>query len=718
MKKVFAFLTAIVLFAGSYVRADEGMWLLSLLQELNIKKMQEMGCKLSAEDIYSVNKSSLKDAVVIFGRGCTGEIVSNQGLLLTNHHCGFDAIQYHSSVEHDYLTNGFWAKNKDEELTVPDLTVTFLVRIEDVTGKILPQLNDKMKESERDTAVNQISRKLQAEAVQGTGYDAKVVNFFGGNNYYMFVYETYTDVRLVGAPPSSIGKFGGDTDNWMWPRHTGDFSVFRVYSGPDGKPAPYSKNNIPLHPKYHLPVSMKGVEQNDYTMILGYPGSTDRYCTSYKLKETVDIENAERIKIRGVRQDILMKDMKADPVIRIKYADKYSTSTNYWKYSIGQNKAIETLDVLDKKEALEDTFTNWFSRSAELKDKYGRALPLIKDAVESRKYYEQALEYISEALLQGAEITKLPLESFQLYSSLKMQPDSLQKISKLADELRKEARKFYKDYNAPTDEKVCVAMFKLYYDNVNEGIRPAFFFAIHGKKYKGNYEKYVKRLFDESIFADSVKLMKFLQKPTAKGLEKDMAFAIAISMAQTYWGIMDLMGGMESDYSKGNRMFIAGLEEMQKNRIFYPDANSTMRLTYGTVGGYHAKDAVYYSYYTTLKGVMEKEDTTNTEFIVPAKLKTLYRDKNYGPYGKDGEMRVCFITNTDITGGNSGSPVMNGNGELVGLAFDGNWEAMSGDIIYEPKLQKTICVDIRYIMFIMDKYAGAKYLVDEMTLRN
>jgi len=717
MKRILSFLAAVIVTAGSYVHADEGMWLLTLINELNIKKMQDMGCKLTAEDIYSVNKSSLKDAVVIFGTGCTGEIVSDQGLLLTNHHCGYESIQQLSSIEHDFLTNGFWAKNRKEELPVPDLTVTFLVRVEDVTSKIISELNDKMKEPERDTAIAQISRKLQSEAVAGTHYEAKVEDYYEGSTFYLLVYEKFTDVRLVGTPPSSIGKFGGDTDNWMWPRHTGDFSVFRVYSGIDGKPAKYSSSNVPLKPKRFLKVSLKGIEKDDFAMVLGYPGTTNRYMTSYGVKELLEIENPGRVKIRGARQEILTKDMDADPVVRLKYSDKYSKSSNYWKYSIGQNKGLIALNVLEKKQATEDKFRAWVNADPDRKKKYGKALPLIKDAIESRKYYQQAMQYLSEAFLESTEIVTMPLASFELYSILKSQPDSAAKIKILTDQLRTKARSFFKDYNVSTDKKVAATMFKLYYTNVNEGLRPAFLTYINSKKYKGNYEKYVDQLYKKSFFDDSVRFMKFLEKPSEKILEKDEAFGVALSIAQTYWGMIDIVRGMENDVDKGNRLYIQGLKEMDSTTIFYPDANFTMRMTYGKVGDYDPRDAVHYNYFTTLKGIMEKEDTASSEFKVPFKLKEIYKTKDYSNYGKDGVMPVCFTTNNDITGGNSGSPVMNSNGELIGLAFDGNWEAMSGDIIYEPVLQKTICVDIRYVLFIMDKFAGAKYLVDEMTLK-
>ncbi|MDP4210589.1 MAG: S46 family peptidase [Bacteroidota bacterium] len=715
MKQLRSFLAALFILVSPCLHADEGMWLLNLVSELNINKMHSLGCKLSAEDIYSVNKSSLKDAVVLFGEGCTAEIVSNQGLILTNHHCGYDAIQYFSTVEHDYLSNGFWAKSKSEELCMPDLSVTFLIRIEDVSKKILPKLTSKMTEAERDTAIAAVTRKLVIDAIAGTHYQADVQEYYGGNAFYLLVYEKYTDVRLVGAPPSSIGKFGGDTDNWMWPRHTGDFSVFRVYSGPDGKPAPYSKDNIPLKPKKYLPVSLKGVEKDDYTMVIGYPGSTQRYMTSYGVKELLELENPARIKVRTARLNILMADMNADPAIRIKYSDKYSRSSNYWKNSIGQDKGIVNLQVIEKKQVQEALFQNWVNADADRKQKYGNVLNTIDKTILNRKDYEQAMMYLSEALLEGSEILSLPLPFLELYGFLKLKSNDPEKLKELTNSLREKSRKFYKDYNAPTDKKVSEVMFRLFYENVKPELHPSFLTDIQ-KKYKGDYKKYVDNLFEKSMFADEKKLMAFLDNPKVKTIEKDPVFIASVAVAQAYWQMQDLYTSFENQLKICDRLYIAGLQEMNKDKIFYPDANSTMRLTYGKVGDYKARDAVFYDYKTTLKGVMEKEDSTNNEFIVPAKLKQLYQAKDYGIYGKNGEMPVCFTTNNDITGGNSGSPVLNANGELIGLAFDGNWEAMSGDIIYEPDVQKTICVDIRYVLFVMDKFAGAKYLVDEMTL--
>ncbi len=715
MRKFLLLLAGFSMIFGATLRADEGMWLLPLLQKLNIGTMQKMGLKLNADDIYSVNHSSLKDAVVIFGGGCTGELVSDQGLLLTNHHCGYDAIQSHSTVEHDYLANGFWATSKDQELTNPDLSVTFLVRMEDVTDKMLSALSDTMSEDSRNKAIMETGAKLSDEATKGTAYHAMVQDFFAGNNFYLVVYETYKDVRLVGTPPSSIGKFGADTDNWMWPRHTGDFSVFRVYSAPDGSPAPYSPDNVPLKPKKYLPVSLKGVEKGDFTMVMGYPGSTDRYMTSYGVNQLLEVTHPNRIKIRGERQEILMKDMQANPKVRIQYASKYSRSSNYWKYSIGQSEGLKRLKVVQKKKEQEDQFKKWISESAEREQKYGEALTMIKDAYLQSQPYENATQYLFEAIFRGTESATIAIRTLALYNTLKEEPDNTSKIKSIADRIKESLPDFYKDYNEPTDKKVAVAMLRLVNQNVPAIYKPDIFNVINGK-YKGDVAKFVDKLYSKSIFPFQDKLEAFLDDPDLKTLEKDPAFQLARTSYLKYMELRALSSDYDNELEKGQRLYMAGLMEMKQDHVFYPDANFTMRLTYGKVGDYSPEDAVLYKYYTTLKGVMEKEDSTNWEFVVPGKLKELYNAKDYGRYGADGYMPVCFTTDNDITGGNSGSPVMNANGELIGLAFDGNWEAMSGDIAFEDQLQKTICVDIRYVLFIMDKFAGAKNLVDEMTL--
>ncbi|MBN1417070.1 MAG: S46 family peptidase [Bacteroidales bacterium] len=715
MKKVFAWMVGFLLVGTTSLKADEGMWLLPLLEKLNMDKMTSMGLRLSAEDIYSINHSSLKDAIVIFGGGCTGEVVSAEGLLLTNHHCGFDAIQNHSSVEHDYLKDGFWAMRREEELPNPGLTATFLIRIEDVTQQILASLNDSVPEDMRSEKIKQVSREIIKDATAGNHYKATVRSFFDGNDYYLLVYEVYRDVRLVGAPPSSIGKFGYDTDNWMWPRHTCDFSVFRVYAGPDGKPAEYSTENIPLKPKHFFPVSLNGYEEGDFAMVMGYPGNTERYMTSCEVRELMEVVHPNRIAIRNLRQDIMMKDMLADPAINIKYASKYSRSSNYWKFSIGQSQSLKTQKTFEKKQQLETLFTAWVNEDDQRKSTYGDALNLICKAVTARKPYQHALQYTQECLYYATEIIGFPGKAIGLYNALLIEPDNSQKIDSLARELKILGTDFYNEYSVTMDSKVTPAILKLYREKVPESYRPEFFRVIESK-YKGDIDKYSRYLFKRSIFAYYDKFNAFIQDPSRKALEKDMAFVAALTTQQKRGELMQQRTQINMNYEKGQRLFIAGLMEMQDDKIFYPDANSTMRLTYGTVQDYFPRDAVHYDYFTTLEGVMQKEDPDNREFMVPDKLKELYKNKDYGLYGVNTMMPVCFITNNDITGGNSGSPVLDADGNLIGLAFDGNWEAMTGDVIFEPELQRCICVDIRYVLFIMDKYAGAGHLVKEMKI--
>jgi hypothetical protein len=715
MKEFVGLLLGFLFAVNSSLRADEGMWLLPLLQKLNIDTMHSLGLKLTAEDIYSINHSSLKDAIVMFDGGCTGEIVSEEGLLLTNHHCGYEAIQNHSTVEHNYLDQGFWAGNHQEELPNPGITVTFLVRIEDVSETIMGGIRDSMNEADRKHRITEISDSITAAAISGTGYNASVESMFGGNNFYLFVYEDYKDIRLVGAPPSSIGKFGYDTDNWMWPRHTCDFSVFRVYSAPDGKPAGYSSRNIPLKPKYSLPISLRGVKKGDYAMVLGYPGSTQRYMTSYEVRELMNITNPNRIKIRGLKQDILLKDMRADEKVNIQYASKYSRSSNYWKYSIGQNQGLKKLNILEKKVQEENEFTTWVNKDDIRKQKYGKALDLIRSSIEDRAMYEHTLQYTYESFFSSAEIIAFANKATYLYVNLLRAPSDHRLIDSLATNLKAKWDEFYKDYNLATDLKVIPSILKLYHENVPAAFQPTLYNRIQSR-YKNNYEAYAQDLATKSIFADPKKMVSFVKHPTLKILERDPAFQAARSALDTYRQVYMGLSGFDENYDKGTRLYIAGLLEMKPGQKFYPDANSTMRLTYGTVQDYFPRDAVHYDYQTTIEGVIEKEEPDNFEYTVPEKLKTLYRNKDYGPYGENGKMPACFLTTNDITGGNSGSPVIDGNGNLLGLAFDGNWEAMSSNIVFEPALQRCICVDIRYVLFIMDKYAGATHLIDEMKI--
>ncbi len=715
MKKILSILVILVSFSGFQARADEGMWLLPLIEKLNIGTMTEMGLKLTAEDIYSINKACMKDAVVIFGGGCTGEIVSPEGLLLTNHHCGYGSIQNHSTVEHDYLANGFWAMTREEELPNPGLSVIFLIRIEDVTSRVIGKTNTSMTEAERREAVMAESAAITAEAIKDTQYRAQVTPFYGGNQYFLIVNEVYTDIRLVGTPPSSIGKYGFDTDNWMWPRHTGDFSVFRVYMGPDGKPAQYSKDNVPLKPKYYLPVSIKNLQKNDFTMILGYPGGTTRYMTSWEVDETMKIVNADRIKIRGIRQDILMKDMMADPKINIQYASKYSGSSNYWKYSIGQNEVIGRLGTKAKKEAFEAEFTRWVNADPARIEKYGNALALIENAVKARAEKYNAQQYMNEVFRGSCELIGIAGQLRPLEEAL-VNGDK-DKVAGITERSMKMMDNFYEDYNYPTDRKVTKAMLKLFKEDVDPKFWPDFYIIID-RKFKGNIDAFVDDMFTRSFLTNPDKYRAFLAKPNLRTLQKDPAYIVARSVSTVRTGLQKDLESYNADLSKGQRTYIAGVMEFAPEKTKYPDANFTMRMTYGKVLDYYPYDAVHYNWYTTLDGVVQKYKPGDYEFDLPQRLIDLNGRKEYGRYASpDGYMPVCFITTNDITGGNSGSPVVNGNGELIGIAFDGNWEAMTDKIEFEPELQRSICVDIRYVLWVIDIYSGAGHLLKEMDIR-
>ncbi|MCK5134710.1 MAG: S46 family peptidase [Bacteroidales bacterium] len=711
-------LLVIVLVAAFQIRvyADEGMWLLNLIGQVNMDEMTEMGLQLTAEQIYSINQASLKDAVGALDRGsCTGELISPDGLMLTNHHCGYGEIQYHSSVEHDYLKNGFWAMTRDEELPNEGKTITFLVRMEEITDQIIPELNEEMTQEERNTIIRSLSGAIVSKATEGNHYDARIRDMFNGNRFFLFISETFRDVRLVGAPPESIGKYGGDTDNWMWPRHSGDFSIFRVYTDPDGKPADYSPDNIPLKSKHYLPVSMKGYEKDDFTMVLGYPGRTDRYMTSWGIQELLDIIHPNRIHIRGIKQELQMEDMMTDEKVRLQYASKYSRSSNYWKYSIGQSKGLRRLNVVAKKQKQEEAFEAWANQSNDRRELYGNALQDIRMAVEGRKEIRNAMQYLEEVLFRGGmESAYFARNLRELERAMAQEEPDQEEIDAVAEDLKENSADFYKDYHPSTDKRVMAAMIKLLIEELDDQYLPANVLEVK-TKYKGDVDKYVEKYFKKSFVPDQAKYFAFMDNPSLKVLRKDPAYKAALA-ASKYFEVRGKFAEFNESYVRGSRLYLKGLVEMYPEKDFYSDANSTMRMNYGVVGDYMARDAVLYTHYTTLGGVMEKEDPSNFEFIVTDKLKELYAKKDFGPYGEDGKLNVCFTSNNDITGGNSGSPVINARGELIGLAFDGNWEAMSGDVAFETELQKCINVDIRYVLFIIDKYAGAGHLIEEMKL--
>lgn len=713
MKRIIASL-AIAATMTTQAKADEGMWVLTMLNKLNIEKMQSIGCKLSAEDIYSVNHSSIKDAIIIFGNGCTGEIVSENGLIFTNHHCGYDAIQKLSSVEHNYLKDGYWAKSFAEDLPVEGLKVRFVERFEDYTDSVLSVVTDNMSFAERAEAIDDKIQDIITANYKDDFHQTIVESFFGGNQYFLVEYSVYRDVRLVGTPPENIGKFGHDTDNWMWPRHTGDFSIFRVYANEKGEPVEYNANNKPLKPKHHLPVSLKGTEMGDYAMTIGFPGSTERYLTSMGIKERMEVNNQAMIGPRGVKQEIWQDAMLSSEKINIQYAAKYAHSSNYWKNSIGMNRGLERLDVIGQKQQLEAEFQKWANADTDRKAQYGNILDSLKINYELNHPFNKATSYLYECQLGGPEIFRFANNArFMLRI---MENGTQEQLASFIESYKETIHDYFKDYDAATDQKVTATLGAYYAKNIETEFWPTYFGVVI-KKFKGSFDKYSETLFKKSIFANEERLLKFLEKPNAKTIKNDMAYQALISIIDVLSYAYSYSGTYENNIDNYNRLFIKGLMEMQPEKTFYSDANFTIRLSYGTVGDYDPQDAVHYKHFTTLKGVMEKEDPTNWEFVVDPELKRLYETKDYGRYAdKDGSMHVCFTSNNDITGGNSGSPVINGEGELIGLAFDGNWEAMSGDIAFEHKLQKCINVDIRYVLFVIDKFGKAKNIIDELTI--
>ncbi|MEG1622366.1 MAG: S46 family peptidase [Alistipes sp.] len=709
MKKIFLMLLTIS-FSWTAL-ADEGMWMLPYLQKLNSKAMQDAGCKLSASDIYKANGSSLKDAIVVFGGGCTGEIVSPEGLLFTNHHCGYGSIQALSSVENDYLKNGFWAMSQQEEIPAPGLEVRFIRQIIDVTEDLLGKEPTQLAGEERNALLRDKIKPLQEKLkAKYPNMELNISSFFGGNQYIAFVTEVYKDVRLVGTPPTSIGKFGGDTDNWMWPRHTGDFSIFRVYAGADNKPAAYATTNVPYEAKKYLKASLDGYQEGDFAMIMGFPGSTQRYMTSYEIDQMLEVLNPQRIFIRGERQDILQKDMAASDKVRIQYAAKYAQSSNYWKNSIGMSRGLTKLNVKAKKVAQEQAFQQWADApktQAKYGTNYAQALGMIRDAVAANMELEGTSQYMNEAFIRAVEL----LSPARVLTNL---PDTLTTAQREA--LQAEIKHFYKDFDASTDRKVAKRMFQIVKQHVRD--LPTIFADVIDVQFGGDTDAYVDYLYDHSAFASENGAQALLANYSKEKAKNDPAVQLSLSVNKKIRALNKSLREGRFKLKDGQRLYIAGLQKMQPNKKWAADANFTLRLTYGNVLPYDPVDGVTYHHYTTLKGIIDKEDPKNpVEFTVPAKLKELYATANYGRYANEkGELPVAFLVNCDITGGNSGSPVLDANGRWIGLAFDGNWEAMSGDIAFEPDLQRTIAVDIRYVFFVIDQFAGADWILREMTI--
>ena len=692
MKRLFAFFTALVLSLSAF--ADEGMWLLPLIQQMNRKDLKAAGCKLTPQEIYAINRSSLKDAIVQFGGGCTGEMISNQGLLVTNHHCGYSSIQGLSTDEHNYLMNGYWANERSEEIPVPGLSVTFLVSMEDVTARVE---NAEDKEALR--------RKLVKDATEANpGCRAVVTGFYNENIYYLILYRTYTDIRFVAAPPATMGKFGGETDNWMWPRHTCDFSMFRVYADKDNMPADYSLDNVPYRPAHSLKVSLKGPQENDYAMIMGYPGRTQRYQTAEQLKHMI-ARNRIAIDARTVRQDIMWEAMCADPSVQLKYANKYAGSANGWKKWQGEELAFENLNIIGREEDKETALQAWIDADPERKAKYGTPMADIAE------YVAATSDATLDATLISESINRIELLS--PYSTIMTMVDRNVASGKSEQEAlaaaKKRLERFYRDYVPELDRKEAVALLEFYRDRAKPGKYP----VIEGQDFaKMDIPAYVDRLFDKSLFTsfDKVKdaSLEELKADPVADLFKSLRNALAT-------GVVRPNAEAAAKYNAALKNFAAAQMKWQDGKAMYPDANSTMRLTYGHVLPYSPKDGVKYLFYTTLKGVIEKEDPTNPEFIVPAKVKALYEAGDYGRWAdKDGTLHTCFLTNNDITGGNSGSPVLDADGNLIGLAFDGNWESMSSDVMFEPDLQRCICVDIRYVLWTVEKIGGASNIINEL----
>ena len=707
------FVAAFAALMACAAQADEGMWLLQLLKEQNsIELMKKQGLKLEADDLYNPNGVSLKDAVGIFGGGCTGEIISPEGLILTNHHCGYASIQQHSSVEHDYLTDGFWAMSRAEELPTPGLKFRFVHRIVDITDLV----NQKVKAGEVDETTAMTSpflRKIAQEELAKSdlngkpGIVAQALPFYAGNKFYLIYYKVYSDVRMVAAPPSSVGKFGGETDNWMWPRHTGDFSIFRIYADKNGEPADYSADNVPLKTPKFLPISIKGLNEGDYAMIMGFPGSTERYLTQSEVRQMMTAQNQAMIDMRTVYLDVLKKYMRESDKIRIQYANKFAGSSNYWKNSIGMNKAIIDNDVLGTKAEQEKKFAAF----AQGKPEYEGVVEKIDAIVEKATPILRRFMYLNEGL-RTIEFGCPPAVMDKIKEALETKNDSLLEVGKKQLEAAYE-NIYNKDYSPMVDEAVAIAVLPALAQKLKPEELPDCYRLIVGE-YKG---RFVQEMFNNSILSSRENLDKFLKKPTIKAIEKDLATIYSRSKLAKLKETAQELAQATEGLDLLHKAYIRGLNEMNLPTPSYPDANFTIRLTYGNVKSYDPKDGVHYKYFTTTDGILQKEDPENPEFVVPAKLKELIQKKDFGRYAMaDGTMPVCFLTTNDITGGNSGSPVIDGEGNLIGCAFDGNWESLSGDINFDDNLQRCIALDIRYMLFILEKLGGCKHLIDEMTI--
>jgi hypothetical protein len=712
MKKIFFTLICLLLLKTGF--AVEGMWIPTLLKKYNIEEMQKMGFKLSAEDIYDINHASMKDAVVLFGTGCTGEVISGDGLLITNHHCGFSQIQKHSTLTHDYLSDGFWAKNMNEELANPGLSVQFLVRMEEVTKEVMKDVKDEMDDVTVKKTVASNVEAVKKNYAGKAGYLVDVKPLFYGNQYFAYVYEVFKDVRLVGAPPVSIGKFGGDTDNWVWPRHTGDFSLFRIYAGKDNKPAAYSPENVPYHPKKFFPINLKGVKEGDFTMVFGFPGSTQEYLPSQAVQLLIEKSNPNKVDVRTARLSILEKQMAGDPKVRIQYASKYAGISNSWKKWQGEMKGLIRLHAVEQKLQEEESFAKWVRQDEGREQKYGQVLGDFSKYFAEMSDYQVPYDLYNESILRGSDIFGL-ISRFDLM--VQAVNDSA-KFNKQKKSLEEFLPGYLKDYDASTDAQILPAVLKIYVERVDSKYLPQ---QVNDQKRLLADKTYVQTMYSKSPFADSLKIKSLLSDfspKTLKKLQKDKLYSLYITISRHY------TKNIEPEYLKLNqsilktqKAYMAAILEMKSSQRMMADANLTLRVTYGKVEGFEPMDGVYYQYFTTLKGILEKEDPKSDDFAVPEKLKSLYAQKNFGNYtNSTGEVPVAFCASNHTTGGNSGSPVINGSGELIGVNFDRCWEGTMSDVLFDPDRCRNIALDIRYALFIIDKFAGAGYLLDEMQL--
>ncbi len=718
MKKVLlVFCVFISTVVSHVIRADEGMWIPLLIEKYNIELMREKGFRLSAEDIYSVNRACMKDAVVLFGGGCTGEMISPDGLVLTNHHCGYGNIQRHSSLENDYLTEGFWAMSRKDELPNPGLSVTFLRYMEDVTDRAFFGISDSMSRSEKELLIRSNIESIQYQAEKESGLQAQVKPFYMGNQYFLIVSETFRDVRLVGAPPSAVGRFGGETDNWVWPRHTGDFSLFRVYAGKDNKPADFSDENVPYKPLYYFPVSLKGVQEGDFTMVFGYPGSTVEYMPSFYIDMIKNYVNPKMIAVRTEKIEIMEKAMNSDPLVRIQYSAKKSGIANSWKKWIGEIKGLERMNTIAEKQEFEARLTEWIGTDEVRRVQYGHILPAYKRLYAELKDYYIAYNLTNETI-NSIEAVNLA-SGIRILDNLLKSGASATEIEKTKADLIGASKSFFRNYDKKTDMKLFVSLMKIY----GEMLSSEWFINSYlnlRNAFKGDFEEAGRKTYDQSVFVNESEFVDFIKgfdKSASKKISKDPFY----TMATEAWDLLSNKIRPEiirinGELAELHRDYMKAQMEFDGGRVFYPDANSSLRVSYGNVKGYFAKDAVYYTHNTTLKGIIEKDNPEIYDYDVPDRLKELFNRNDFGRYGSEGELPVCFIADNHTTGGNSGSPVINADGHLIGINFDRAWEGVASDMDFNPEQSRNISVDVRYILFIIDKLAGAGYLLDELTI--